>query len=184
MTRKVKAHGDAGGSSGTGHPSTEAASDRERCEVPMQYHEPSHTSAAWQGPLPDSSKPHIHIVPAAHGYAFTVKAGEYFRVVDLHGSQVVDFMAWVPPYKTSSEHLSMSYTRHAIGGSAPPEIGECLYTNKDEPIFKVIHDPVKTHDMLYMACNRKYPYFLGVCVGHDRNITAFFRVLFSATAWC
>jgi uncharacterized protein YcgI (DUF1989 family) len=36
-----------------------------------------------------------HIVPAAHGYAFEVKKGEEFRIVDLYGEQVVDFAAWV-----------------------------------------------------------------------------------------
>jgi uncharacterized protein YcgI (DUF1989 family) len=109
------------------------------------------TKPAWQLSPSDTAK--VHLVPAAHGYAFQVKAGERFRVVDIHGQQVVDFMAWCPPYKQSKEYLSMAYTRHAIGGSAPPQVGECLYTNRDEPIFRLIADTVKTHDMLYMACN-------------------------------
>lgn len=109
------------------------------------------TKPAWQLSPSGTAKPHL--VPAAHGYAFQVKAGERFRVVDIHGQQVVDFMAWCPPYKHSKEYLSMAYTRHAIGGSAPPQVGECLYTNRDEPIFRLIADTVKTHDMLYMACN-------------------------------
>ena len=33
--------------------------------------------------------PKTHIVPAAHGFAFEVKKGEHFRVVDLYGEQVV-----------------------------------------------------------------------------------------------
>jgi uncharacterized protein YcgI (DUF1989 family) len=102
---------------------------------------------------PGGKKTETHIVPAAHGYAFEVRAGSRFRIVDLHGEQVVDFMAWCLPYTSSVEHLSMSYTRHAIGGSAPPQVGECLYTNRDEPMFKLVADTVKTHDMLYMACN-------------------------------
>ena len=104
----------------------------------------------WQA---SSSKAHTKIVTAAHGYAFEVKAGDHFRVVDLHGQQVVDFMSWCTPYKKNPEFLSMAYTRHAIGGNAPPEVGECLYTNKDEPIFRIVADTVKTHDMLFMACN-------------------------------
>lgn len=102
---------------------------------------------------PSGKKTTTHIVPAAHGHAFEVRAGSRFRIVDLHGEQVVDFMAWCLPYTPSTEHLSMSYTRHAIGGSAPPQVGECLYTNRDEPMFKLVVDTVKTHDMLYMACN-------------------------------
>jgi uncharacterized protein YcgI (DUF1989 family) len=109
------------------------------------------TKPAWQ--LSRSGTAKSHLVPAAHGYAFQVKAGERFRVVDIHGQQVVDFMAWCPPYRHSKEYLSMAYTRHAIGGSAPPQVGECLYTNRDEPMFRLVADTVKTHDMLYMACN-------------------------------
>jgi len=30
-----------------------------------------------------------HIIPAAHGYAFGVKKGDHFRIVDLYGEQVV-----------------------------------------------------------------------------------------------
>jgi len=41
------------------------------------------------------STPKTHIVPAAHGFAFEVRKGERFRVVDLYGEQVVDFAAWV-----------------------------------------------------------------------------------------
>ena len=36
-----------------------------------------------------SKLPKTHIVPAAHGFAFAVKKGEHFRVVDLYGEQVV-----------------------------------------------------------------------------------------------
>lgn len=99
-----------------------------------------------------------HIIPPAHGYAFRVKPGQRFRIVDLHGQQVVDLMAWTYPYSRteSTQHSSMSYTRHRLGGSAPPEVGEYIYTNLDEPMLKVIADTVKTHDMLFMACNPSF----------------------------
>ena len=94
-----------------------------------------------------------HIVPGGHGYAFEVKRGTCFRIIDIHGRQIVDMMAWVLPYPSSREHLSMSYTRYALGGSAPPAVRESLVTNKQEPIFKLVHDDVHTHDMTFMACN-------------------------------
>ena len=56
--------------------------------------------------------PKTHIIPAAHGHAFTVKKGERFRVVDLYGEQVVDFAAWVQGTGLI-EKLSMAYTRYA-----------------------------------------------------------------------
>ncbi|OAL32896.1 hypothetical protein AYO20_07687 [Fonsecaea nubica] len=101
------------------------------------------------------SKLKRHLVPAAHGHAFEVKASSHFRIVDLHGQQVVDFMAWTLPYSpaTNSEHFSTSYTRYALGGSASPQVGEALYTNRDRKMFTIVADMVKTHDLLYMACN-------------------------------
>lgn len=89
------------------------------------------------------------IVPASHGYAFEVKAGSNFRVVDLHGQQVVDFAAWVLPL--GGEKLSMSYTRYHLSG-ATPAIDECLMTNKDDALFQIVKDTCKTHDMTFMSC--------------------------------
>lgn len=96
-----------------------------------------------------------HIVPAGHGFAWEVRASSHFRVVDLHGQQITDFMAWAAPYSraTNSEHFSTSYTRFALGGPAPPEVGESLYSNADRPMFTLIADTVKVHDMQFCACN-------------------------------
>jgi uncharacterized protein YcgI (DUF1989 family) len=57
------------------------------------------------------------VVPAAHGYAFSVKKGTRFRVIDLKGEQVVDFMAWVhdKPF-TRLEKVSTAYTRYHLSG--------------------------------------------------------------------
>ncbi|KAL8861817.1 MAG: hypothetical protein Q9178_001686 [Gyalolechia marmorata] len=93
------------------------------------------------------------VVNGGHGHAFQVKRGTSFRIVDIHGRQIVDMMAWVSPYPASREHLSMSYSRYMLGGNIPPAIGECLVTNKQEPIFKLTADQCHTHDMTFMACN-------------------------------
>jgi uncharacterized protein len=90
-----------------------------------------------------------HVVPASRGYAFEVKKGDHFRVVDLHGQQVVDFAAWVLP--DMKEKLSMAYTRMRLLG-VTPMVGECLLTNKDEPIFRLVEDTVKVHDMTFPSC--------------------------------
>lgn len=91
-----------------------------------------------------------HIVPASHGFAFEAKKGEHFRVVDLFGQQVVDFAAWVQGTDLV-EKLSMAYSRFHLDG-VNPAVGECLWTNKDEPILKVVEDTVKVHDMTFMSC--------------------------------
>lgn len=92
----------------------------------------------------------LHIIKASHGYAFEVRKGERFRVVDLYGEQVIDFAAWVQ-CTNLVEKLSMAYTRHRLSG-ATPAIGEYLWTNKDEPILKIVDDTVKVHDMTFMSC--------------------------------
>jgi len=94
--------------------------------------------------------PSTHIVPAAHGFAFEVKKGDHFRVVDLYGEQVVDFAAWVQGTDLV-EKLSMAYTRYHLDG-VTPAIGEYLWTNKDEPILQIVDDTVKVHDMTFMSC--------------------------------
>lgn len=106
--------------------------------------------------------PRQHIVPGGQGYAFEVKRGTLFRIVDLHGRQIVDMMAWVTPYSTRSEHLSMSYTRYCLGGSTPPAVGECLVTNKQEEIFRINADLCHTHDLTFMACNPAFYAAMGL----------------------
>lgn len=96
-----------------------------------------------------------HTIPGGHGFAFEIKKGARMRIIDLHGAQIIDFMAWKAPYSpsTTCEHFSASYTRHALGSAAPPAIGEHLYTNKDRKMFEIVADTVKVHDMQFMACN-------------------------------
>lgn len=57
-----------------------------------------------------NSTPQTHIVKASHGFAFEVKKGDRFRIVDLYGEQVIDFAAWVQDTNLV-EKLSMAYTR-------------------------------------------------------------------------
>lgn len=115
---------------GQRHPGNSA----ERAEVPIY------------GRGPGSCK----VVPAAHGYAFEVCKGERFRIVDIKGEQIVDFAAWVADTGLV-EKVSMAYTRYHLSGATPAE-GECLWTNKDEPLLRIIKDTVRVHDMTFMSC--------------------------------
>jgi len=96
------------------------------------------------------SKAKCTVVEAAHGHAFEVRKGERFRVVDIHGEQVVDFAAWVAGTKLV-EKVSMAYTRFHLAGVQPME-GEFMWTNKDEPVLRITKDTVKVHDMTFMSC--------------------------------
>ncbi|KAJ9622544.1 hypothetical protein H2204_011557 [Knufia peltigerae] len=140
------------------HPTGTATIIREDgSDGPAGGNDRSGNSNDWEslllGVMRPSSKLKTHVVPAAHGYAFEVKRSSHFRIVDLEGQQVVDFMAWATPYSHSREHFSASYTRYALGGLAPPQVGECLWTNRDRQMFTLTADTVKTHDLSFMACN-------------------------------
>ncbi|ORY04690.1 hypothetical protein BCR34DRAFT_572548 [Clohesyomyces aquaticus] len=100
------------------------------------------------------------LIPAAHGHAFSLPASSRFRIIDIHGEQVVDLMAWINPNPPSTptpftltrlEKLSTAYTRYHLSG-VTPAIGEYLWTNADRPILQVTEDTVKVHDMTFMSC--------------------------------
>ncbi|PSN70024.1 hypothetical protein BS50DRAFT_302854 [Corynespora cassiicola Philippines] len=94
----------------------------------------------------------LHRVPAAHGFAFVVKKGSRFAIVDLEGEQIVDFMAWVlSEGSLSLEKMSTAYTRYNLSG-VQPIVGECLWSNADRPLLCVVADTVKVHDMTFMCC--------------------------------
>ncbi|EXJ86999.1 hypothetical protein A1O3_03956 [Capronia epimyces CBS 606.96] len=106
-------------------------------------------------PLEFHTKPTETIIPAAHGYAEALKAGTIFRLVDLHGLQIIDMSAFVLPYAygsiASAEHLSPSYTLHHTRGT-PITVGEPIYSNMDRELLRLVGDTCKTHDMTFMSC--------------------------------
>jgi len=112
-----------------------------------------------QEPL-TSTKSKASIVEAGHGFAFEVKQGEKFRIIDTHGGQIVDLLAWVLESPSSSSkpskinkihHFSADHTRWELMG-ATPAIGEYLYTNKALPMLKITDDTVRVHDMTFACC--------------------------------
>lgn len=132
---------------------------RTRVHVADLEHDPNSHDHPMSKPQPTNSlslkhEPVEHIVAAGRGFAFPVPKGKHFRVVDLHGEQVVDLMAWVykPTLgKPTLERMSTAYTRYHLRG-VTPTIGEALYTNDNRAILRITADTVKVHDMTYMAC--------------------------------
>jgi uncharacterized protein YcgI (DUF1989 family) len=101
-------------------------------------------------------------VKAGHGFAFPVKAGHKFRIIDLHGGQIVDFLAWAltsdlegspsqPILADPKLRFSAGNTRWHLAG-ATPAVGEHLYTNTGERMFTITEDTVKVHDMTFPCC--------------------------------
>lgn len=101
-------------------------------------------------------------VPAGHGRAFRVDAGEYVQVIDIEGQQVGDLTAITPD---KSEFVSPAFTRLDLGRLRLRE-GDELRTNRRRGILRLVDDPVGTHDILFGPCDSsRYEREIGVS-GH------------------
>lgn len=90
------------------------------------------------------------IIPPQSGTAFTLKAGEKIRVVDLQGEQVSDFVCFNQHDK--SEHLSsgrtLDYEETLFLGK-----GHRLYSNRSNVMLEIVEDTVGRHDFLLAPCS-------------------------------
>ena len=105
------------------------------------------------------------IVPARQARAFRLSQGESIRVVNTHGSQVVDAWALAPP--ELSEHMSMPHTRATLESLRVAE-GDHLYSERRRPIMTLVEDTSPgVHDMLFPACDPVRYELLGHAGHHD-----------------
>jgi hypothetical protein len=89
-------------------------------------------------------------VPAGHGGALEVEAGEYVAVIDVEGGQVADFVA----IQRDAAHQAVSphQTRSALR-RLTLRVGDQLVNNNREPLLEIVHDDVGVHDLLFCACS-------------------------------
>jgi uncharacterized protein YcgI (DUF1989 family) len=104
-------------------------------------------------------------IPARRGKAVHVQQGQHIRVINTHGTQVVD--TWAFSAADLHEFMSMEHTR-PHSGHLIPAVGDIMYTNKRRPILTLIEDTSPgIHDTLMAACDRYRYRFLGVTDYHD-----------------
>ena len=107
-------------------------------------------------------------IPARYAVAAHVKKGQTIRVINTHGTQVVD--CWAINADNPSEHMSMEHCRVSWERYRPKK-GDTLITNKRRPIMKILEDTANgAHDTLLAACDR-YRYELLGCKEYHRNCT-------------
>jgi uncharacterized protein YcgI (DUF1989 family) len=99
--------------------------------------------------MPIEHHHHVH-VPAGHGRTFEARAGQYITVIDSHGQQAADFVAVV--LGDTQQQLSPVHTRRRLE-SLFFKVGDCLYSNADEPLLEVLADSVGIHDANVPACD-------------------------------
>lgn len=103
------------------------------------------------------------VVPAGHGRAWRMRAGERVTISQVEGQQVADFIAFNAADLT--EFLSTSHTRRGLSTLRIGK-GHRLLTNHRRPIVEIVEDTVGVHDILAAACDPwRYEVDFGV-TGH------------------
>ena len=90
------------------------------------------------------------LLPGAHGRAVQVHKGQFFSVIDVHGSQVADLLA----FRAGTDAEFLSTARSASSTSRFLwTTGDTLYSNKGLPLLRFAYDDCGRHDMHYSMCD-------------------------------
>ena len=117
-------------------------------------------------------------IPARRGKSAFVDQGASIKVINTHGSQVIDTFAFVTNKIT--EFMSMEHSRPYFMGLRP-RVGDVFVTNKRRPILTLVEDTTPgVHDTLMAACDSYRYGLLGVTGYHDNctdNLSAAMQAL-------
>ncbi|MGX0876841.1 uncharacterized protein YcgI (DUF1989 family) [Roseovarius sp. MBR-154] len=109
-----------------------------------------------------------HTIPARRGTAARLNAGDAIRIINTHGTQVVD--TWAFNADDMTEFMSMEHIRPTLGRIFP-RAGDALVTNRRRPILQFEADTSPgRHDTLIAACD-DYRYGLLGCTDYHDNCT-------------
>ena len=96
--------------------------------------------------------------------ALHLRGGQAVRLVNTHGTQVVD--TWCLAADDTTEYLSVEHTRRTLGCLFPKE-GDGLYSNRRNILLRIELDSSGCkHDMLVACCDRWLYTFYGCPPGH------------------
>lgn len=98
-----------------------------------------------------------YIINPCSGIRIEVTKGQQIEIIDIDGGQVVDFFAEMKG--DSTEFISPGVTIDC-NESLRLHVGDLIYSNKYKPMFKVLYDDVKEHDLLHPCCRPEmYDFF-------------------------
>src|SRR5882757_2517290 len=93
----------------------------------------------------------IGIIPAKQGKGVYLEAGQILKLINTHGSQVVD--TWAFNIADWREFMSMEHSRASMM-KLTPVVGDALVTNHRRPILTIVEDTSPgVHDTLIAACD-------------------------------
>lgn len=118
-----------------------------------------------------------HILPARHGAAFPIRAGNCATIRNPHGTQVVD--TWALSLADPLEYSAMEHTR---------SVNSALFFGQGQRVMSIHRRAMLTmtadtspgrHDTLLCPCNAAIYRELG-CTGHHRSCTDNFHEAIAA----
>lgn len=105
-------------------------------------------------------------IPAGHGKATRLAAGQKIKLINTHGTQVVD--CWAFNAYDLREYMSMESSR-VWNKRLNPLVDDVFVTLKRRPILTLVEDTTPgIHDTFMAACDRYRYELLGV-EGYHRN---------------
>ncbi|WP_110802036.1 MULTISPECIES: urea carboxylase-associated family protein [unclassified Rhizobium] len=117
------------------------------------------------------------IVPASHGEAFRVKAGQHVLIENIYGNQVADL--WALAADNAFETSSLDHTR-SVNSNIFFATGMTLMSSRRRPMLTMVADSGDVrHDTLLCPCSRELYRQLGCADGH-RNCSDNFHEALSA----
>jgi uncharacterized protein YcgI (DUF1989 family) len=106
------------------------------------------------------------VLPARHGTAVPLSAGERVQIINRYGGQVVDWWALAHPRDGDDEYASMEHTRAALRRLVP-RVGDAIYSTRRRPLVTLVQDTSPgVHDTLIAACDPERYRLLGGAPDH------------------
>lgn len=115
-------------------------------------------------------------IEGGHGRALPLRKGEKVRLINTHGSQVVD--TWALNLSDSSEYLSVEHTRR-MNGKLYPEVGDVFHSNRRTEMLRLVEDSSPgLHDTIVACCDKWLYRHYGCAPGHRNCRDNFMEALF------
>ena len=112
-------------------------------------------------------------IPARHGRALRLARGQAVRLINTHGTQVVDCWAWNAA--DLHDHMCMEASR-VWTQRLNPIVGDSFVTTRRLPILTLVEDTSPgVHDTFMAACDRHRYELLGVRAYHRNCLDNMFE---------
>jgi len=89
------------------------------------------------------------VIPAGQGVGLRLRRGEQIRLIDPHGGQSGDLLAFSDD---GTERLSNGRT-FDYSGKIYLSTGDVLWSDRSNPMLTIVADAVGRHDFLYASCS-------------------------------